>query len=185
MLGQLQKLGGGLRNVLQAGIRADDKNKTKKLELMRTILQENRGLREQLGIKLNQVDEMIEQAAVEAGVMTAQEASAALAAAEPAIVDPIAESPVEESETGSEPRWQPADALPQPADAIPAVEPQADATTAGSLTADAAELAEIDLDDQPWEAPPQSFASGEFERGSNQMAVANSLAFTPPALQRK
>ncbi len=51
----LEKQGGALRNVFEAGLRDDDANKEKKLELMKVIFEENRKLRESLGIPLHVV----------------------------------------------------------------------------------------------------------------------------------
>jgi AcrR family transcriptional regulator len=47
--------GGALRNVYTAGLNAEDPNKEKKLALMKGILDENRLLRQSLGIELNKV----------------------------------------------------------------------------------------------------------------------------------
>lgn len=47
--------GGALRNVYTAGIKAEDPNKEKKLALMKHILDENRALRQSLGIQLSEV----------------------------------------------------------------------------------------------------------------------------------
>jgi hypothetical protein len=47
--------GGALRNVYTAGLKGEDPNKEKKLALMKNILEENRLLRQSLGIELNKV----------------------------------------------------------------------------------------------------------------------------------
>ena len=47
--------GGALRNVYEAGIKGEDPNKEKKLALMKKILDENRALRNSLGIELQEV----------------------------------------------------------------------------------------------------------------------------------
>lgn len=47
--------GGALRNVYEAGIKGEDPNKEKKLALMKKILDENRALRQSLGIDLTEV----------------------------------------------------------------------------------------------------------------------------------
>jgi AcrR family transcriptional regulator len=47
--------GGALRNVYEAGIKGEDPNKEKKLALMKKILDENRALRNSLGIELKEV----------------------------------------------------------------------------------------------------------------------------------
>jgi hypothetical protein len=47
--------GGALRNVYDAGIKAEDPHKEKKLALMKKILDENRALRQSLGIELQEV----------------------------------------------------------------------------------------------------------------------------------
>lgn len=47
--------GGALRNVYEAGIKGEDPNKEKKLALMKKILDENRALRQSLGIELSEV----------------------------------------------------------------------------------------------------------------------------------
>lgn len=47
--------GGALRNVYEAGIKGEDPNKEKKLALMKKILDENRALRQSLGIELKEV----------------------------------------------------------------------------------------------------------------------------------
>lgn len=47
--------GGALRNVYEAGIKGEDPNKEKKLALMKKILDENRALRQSLGIDLKEV----------------------------------------------------------------------------------------------------------------------------------
>ncbi len=47
--------GGALRNVYEAGIKGEDPNKEKKLALMKKILDENRALRQSLGIDLQEV----------------------------------------------------------------------------------------------------------------------------------
>jgi len=49
--------GGALRNVYEAGIKGEDPNKEKKLALMKKILDENRALRNSLGIELKEVKE--------------------------------------------------------------------------------------------------------------------------------
>jgi hypothetical protein len=55
--------GGALRNVYTAGLNAGDPNKEKKLALMKNILEENRLLRQSLGIELNKVTDEPEPAA--------------------------------------------------------------------------------------------------------------------------
>jgi AcrR family transcriptional regulator len=47
--------GGALRNVYEAGIKGEDPNKEKKLALMKKILDENRALRQSLGIETKEV----------------------------------------------------------------------------------------------------------------------------------
>jgi len=49
--------GGALRNVYDAGIKGEDPNKEKKLALMKKILDENRALRQSLGIEITEVKE--------------------------------------------------------------------------------------------------------------------------------
>jgi hypothetical protein len=49
--------GGALRNVYTAGLKAEDPFKEKKLALMKKILDENRALRQSLGIQLSEVKE--------------------------------------------------------------------------------------------------------------------------------
>jgi hypothetical protein len=49
--------GGALRNVYDAGIKGEDPHKEKKLALMKKILDENRALRQSLGIELKEVKE--------------------------------------------------------------------------------------------------------------------------------
>jgi hypothetical protein len=48
--------GGALRNVFTAGIKSEDPNKEKKMALMKGILDENRLLRQSLGIELSKVE---------------------------------------------------------------------------------------------------------------------------------
>jgi hypothetical protein len=154
MLTEMEKSGGGLRGIMKAGIKGDDPSKAKKLELMKTILEENRALREKLGIKLNQVSEVLEKAAVDAGVMTEGEAKAAheANAAEEAAAEPV-----------------------PGAEVAPGGEAEAETAAGGP---------EVDPDDMPWEAQPLNFAGGENEHGVKKMGVANPLAFTPPPLER-
>ncbi len=163
--------GGGLRNVLKAGMKGDDPDKTRKLELMKTILEENRALREKLGISLNKVTEEVAKAAEEAGVMSAKDATAAMSHSASAESDaaPDAGAPQEA-----------AAAITDPGAAVeadsPVVNPDDEAWSPEP---------EIDPDDQPWEAKPITFEGGETEAGVKKMRIANPLAFTPPPLERK
>ena len=52
----LEEQGGGLRNIMAAGLRDTDSNKKKKLALMKEILDINRRMREELGITYNRDD---------------------------------------------------------------------------------------------------------------------------------
>ncbi len=161
--------GGGLRNVLKAGMKGDDPDKTRKLELMKTILEENRALREKLGISLNQVTAEVAKAAEDAGVMSAQDATAAM---------------THEAAPGPEPTPAVGEAAIPEADAAGSSDP-VDPDAPLVNPDDEAWSPEVDPDDQPWEAKPITFEGGETEAGVKKMRIANPLAFTPPPLERK
>jgi hypothetical protein len=191
MLGEMEKSGGGgLRNIMKAGIKGDDPSKSKKLELMKTILEENRALREKLGIKLNQVAEVVNQAAVDAGVMTASEAAA------PAPASPAAEpdtAPAASAPDGVNPDDMPWEAQPMTfaggenehgVKKMAIVDPLAFTPPPLERTTDDAPAASGNPDDEPWEVQPMTFAGGANEHGVKKMAIADPLAFTPPPLDR-
>lgn len=109
--------GGALRNVYEAGIKGEDPNKEKKLALMKKILDENRALRQSLGIETKEVkDEPKPEAAKkEAAKPTpppAKEVPKAEVAPEP---EPAAaESPADDTtdaEGSSEPQTNPDDEI--------------------------------------------------------------------------
>ena len=52
----LEEQGGGLRNIMAAGLKDTDSNKKKKLALMKEILEINRKMREELGVTYNRDD---------------------------------------------------------------------------------------------------------------------------------
>lgn len=101
--------GGALRNVYTAGIKAEDPNKEKKLALMKHILDENRALRQSLGIQLSEVKD---EPKSEAPVAKAAPAPAPEPAPEPEPEpEPVAESSESESTDaeGSTPEVDPDD----------------------------------------------------------------------------
>jgi hypothetical protein len=101
--------GGALRNVYEAGIKGEDPNKEKKLALMKKILDENRALRQSLGIELTEVkDEPKKEAPKAAAPAPVKNVPAAEVAPEP---EPEA-SPVDDTtdaEGSSEPQVNPDD----------------------------------------------------------------------------
>ena len=101
--------GGALRNVYEAGIKGEDPHKEKKLALMKKILDENRALRQSLGIDLKEVKDEPPQAAVAPAPAKVKDMSAAEVVSEPE--EPEA-SPVDDTtdtEGSSEPAVNPDD----------------------------------------------------------------------------
>jgi hypothetical protein len=108
--------GGALRNVYDAGIKAEDPHKEKKLALMKKILDENRALRQSLGIDLQEVkDEPKKEAPQAAAPAPVKDVPKAEVVPEPEPEPQPEESPAgdtSDAETGSsEPEQNPDDMI--------------------------------------------------------------------------
>lgn len=79
--------GGALRNVYEAGIKGEDPNKEKKLALMKKILDENRALRQSLGIDLNEVKDEPKKEEPRSAAPVVKDVPAADVAPDPAATD--------------------------------------------------------------------------------------------------
>jgi len=162
----LEAQGGGLRNVMTAGIKDGDGAKQKKLALMKEILEINRKMREELGIALNTQP-----------LPAAEPAPApATVAAKPAVAkSAVAKSAVAKSAVAQAP---PPAARPAPAAAAPAVAaPDPEPTDAG-----AAEML-VNPDDEMWEVQPIK-ARDEVEAAPTVKRISASDR-GPPPLERK
>lgn len=150
--------GGALRNVYDAGIKSEDPNKEKKLALMKKILDENRALRQSLGIQLSEVkDEPKVETKAEVKTEAPQVAVAAQVASVPAAdVAPDSEddasthesTDAEGAENGGEP--------------------------------------EVNPDDEVWEVKPlANITEGINQSGIKRIDVTNVLNKGPPPLERR
>ena len=151
--------GGALRNVYDAGIKSEDPNKEKKLSLMKKILDENRALRQSLGIQLSEVkDEPKAETKAEAKKEAAQIAATAA---------PVASVPA--------------------ADVAP--DNEEDASTNESTDAEGAENGgepEVNPDDEVWEVKPlANITEGINQSGIKRIDVTNVLHKGPPPLERR
>lgn len=103
--------GGALRNVYEAGIKGEDPNKEKKLALMKKILDENRALRQSLGIDLNEVKDEPKKEEPKAAAPVVKDVPAAEVVPEPE--PPAAEASPDDdttdAESSSEPQVNPDD----------------------------------------------------------------------------
>ncbi len=145
--------GGALRNVYEAGIKGEDPNKEKKLALMKKILDENRALRNSLGIELKEVKE---EPAKEAPKKEAPQAAA------PTVKDVPA-----------------AEVMPEP---VPEPEPAAEASPIED-TADAEgnSAPEVNPDDEVWEVKPlANLTEGINQSGIKRIDVTGALGKGPP-----
>jgi hypothetical protein len=95
--------GGALRNVFTAGIKSEDPNKEKKMALMKGILDENRLLRQSLGIELGKVEaEPAKPAAPEVSAPAASAAHVAEEQVEEESAQQAAEEATESTEANEE-----------------------------------------------------------------------------------
>ena len=159
--------GGALRNVYEAGIKSEDPNKEKKLSLMKKILDENRALRQSLGIQLSEVkDEPKAEAKGELKKDLTPDASAASAA--PVVsAAPVASVPA-------------ADVGPDSED-----EPNINQSTDAEGVENGAEP-EVNPDDEVWEVKPLANTSeGINQSGIKRIDVTNVLSKGPPPLERR
>ncbi len=141
-----------VKNKYKIGLDGEDPNRERKLALMRELVEQNRELRKQLGIKTRDPDEVARE--------VAEEAKKAKADAEQAKCEALG---LDEPTDAPTPTSAPIAVVPTPeskAAEAPAAEPDAtDATEVGPT---------IDPDDQPWEPSAPSApakAAEEDERG--------------------
>lgn len=162
----LEEQGGGLRNIMAAGLKDSDANKKKKLALMKEILEINRKMREELGITYNRDD---------AAVAKVDEVMAKLP-------DRPYVPPEDATAPGAHvPGEAPAEAPAATADAD-GYEPAA-AGSASDVADDDAPI--VNPDDEPWEVKPIQVLSDE-ERDEAKVGVKRikAGAKSAPPLQR-
>ena len=148
--------GGALRNVFTAGLKGEDPNKEKKLALMKGILDENRLLRQSLGIELNKVTE---------------EPAAAKAAAPAPSSAPVATVP--QAEVVAEEEVAPIDAAEQ-------------SDSADETNQEPSGEPEANPDDEVWEVKPLANLTQDInEHGIKRMDVSAVLGKGPPPLERR
>lgn len=206
MAAVLEKNGGALRNVMEAGIDDDDAEKEKKIALMRVILEDNRKLREALGIKLNKDAPPVADAPTTAAPAADQEAPSASADSE-VTTDDSADS---SSESGISPDDEPWEIKPLPginggmsASGVKQIDvrallnkepPPLDSQIAVTLdTGDDASDSDdttsesgINPDDEPWEIKPlPGITGGVTASGVKQIDVRALLNKEPPPLIKK
>ena len=154
--------GGALRNVYDAGIKSEDPNKEKKLSLMKKILDENRALRQSLGIQLNEAkDEPKAEVKVEA------KKADSFVAAPVSTPAPVASVPA-------------ADVAPDSEDEV-----STDQSTDAESTENSGEP-EVNTDDEVWEFKPlANTTEGINQSGIKRIDVTNVLNKGPPPLERR
>ena len=150
--------GGALRNVYDAGIKSEDPNKEKKLSLMKKILDENRALRQSLGIQLSEVkDEPKTETKAEAKKEAPQVAAAAPVASVPAA--DVAPDNEEDASTNESTDAEGAENGGEP---------------------------EVNPDDEVWEVKPlANITEGINQSGIKRIDVTNVLHKGPPPLERR
>lgn len=204
----LEKQGGALRNVFEAGIDDDDAAKEKKLALMKVIFDDNRKLRESLGLPLHVVT-----------AVAPAEVAAAVAAAQTAVPAAAEPEPVAEADSASEPETPAEDAV-NPDDEPWEVKPLAGIhggmTSSGIKQMDVSALVSkappplqvktpdappaaveddqavalgddvpLNPDDEPWEVTPLDTSGGGATGGVKQMDLSKLVTKEPPPLKRR
>ena len=206
----LEKQGGALRNVFEAGLKDEDSEKERKLALMQVIFDENRKLRENLGIPLH-----VEKAdpAVEA-VKPAMESAAPPRVAAETTEGDAAETPAEPTVNPDDEPWEvkPLQGIhggvsssgikqmdvsvliakappPLTISDVPVGGPSSDKAPVAAQE-DEAEVLVSDLglnpDDEPWEIKPLENASGgDATSGVKRMDVHALATKEPPPLKKR
>lgn len=204
----LEKQGGALRNVFEAGIDDDDTAKEKKLALMKVIFDENRKLRESLGIPLHVEKDMpvaeAAPAAAQADAAPVADAPAAAAATE----EPPADAPAADGINPDDEPWEVKPlagidggmtssgikqmnvaallAKPPPPLQIndPAAPPAAQTAAIEDEVVEVGDDVPMDPDDEPWEVTPLDTAADD-AGGVKRMDLSKLAAKEPPPLARR